>query len=97
EASEHLAQLTGLARVQAKFQGPDSPSAKLTHDITVQLKQARCAHPMLPRPLERMEVTARLVDGVVPEATLTAASGPTRLEARIADFRLPDHKPECVC
>src|SRR5262245_17522871 len=71
----HLGQLTGLVRVQAKLQVPDVPSKKLAHDITVQLKQGRCSHPLLPRPLERIDFSARLIDGVIPEATLTAASG----------------------
>ncbi|MFO0843658.1 MAG: AsmA-like C-terminal region-containing protein [Gemmataceae bacterium] len=89
QAAAHLAHLAGQASVSARLQVPDDPAKKLTYDVSFQLNRARFSHPILPRPLERLQLTGRLVDGVVPAATLTATCGTTRLEARAADVRLP--------
>lgn len=90
----HLAKLTGVGSVQVKLQLPEDPSKPITHDVTVQLNQGHCTHPMLPRALDQMQLTARLVNGVVPEATMTAASGRAKASLRIANLRLPNSRPD---
>ncbi len=94
EAGTHLARLTGLASVQVKLQLPDRPGARLSYDGTLRLTRGRVEHDLLPWPLERLAVTARLVDGVFPEIEATAWGGKTSVEARAADLRLPDHRPD---
>jgi hypothetical protein len=94
ELSATLAHFSGVAQVEAKLQLPENPAGKLTHDISLRLSGGGCTHPFFPRPLEKIEFSARMVDGVVPLAQLKAQSGPARLEARLARLRLPCGKPD---
>jgi hypothetical protein len=94
DAGTQLARLTGLADLRVKLQLPDRPGNPVAYDATLHLTQGKYEHDLLPRPLERLSLTARLLNGVIPEAKLTASSGPTNIEARVADFRLPEHKPD---
>jgi hypothetical protein len=61
------------------------------------LRRGRCKHERLPVELHNIDLSARLVDGVVPEAKLTAASGPARFEARVANLRAPADPSETAC
>ena len=61
--------------------------------MTAKLHDGRFVHKMLPAPLEKIEVTARAIDGRVPLATLKAASGAATVEARVADFDIPFDYP----
>jgi hypothetical protein len=84
--------LTGLASITARLRiQPDGPRP-LSYDVTARLSDGRFTHPLLPLSLEKMDVRAHCVDGRVTAATLSAASGTTRLDVRVADLLLPGRK-----
>ncbi|MFO0876359.1 MAG: AsmA-like C-terminal region-containing protein [Gemmataceae bacterium] len=96
EVGQHLTGFSATGSVQARLQVPEDPAARISHDVSVQLRHGRLAHPQLPRNLDTFEFTGRVVDGVVPEAKLSAGSGVTRLTARVTDVRIPERKPTTV-
>jgi hypothetical protein len=51
--------------------------------------RGRAAHALLPAPLETVALEARLADGAVASAKLSASCGRAGVEARLADLRLP--------
>ncbi len=89
EVTAHLTQLTGQAQLSARIQLADDSDKPIAHQVSLKLMQARLAHPLLPRPLERLEFQASLVDGIVSRATLTAQHGNARLTAQVVELRLP--------
>jgi hypothetical protein len=91
-----LNQLSGLAEVHAKLQSYDEATGKppFSYDVSARLKQGRCQHPLLPDVLEEIDFAGHCADGMVSEAELSARSGPARLHARVADFRIPEKKED---
>ena len=89
QAAAFLDQLTGQAEIHAKVQLHDAGPRPYSYDVSGHFRQGRCAHPFLPTPLEQIDLEARCINGVVPAARLSAASGNAVLQAPLADFHLP--------
>lgn len=92
EIGQHLARVSGIGKIQATVEVPGQPDQPVTYEAALTLAEGRCTHPLLPAPVDHFELTARLVNGHIPEAHLKATSGVTRLEARVADVRLPHQR-----
>jgi hypothetical protein len=94
ELASHLSGLSATGQVRAKLQIPADPSKPVAHDVTVNLRDGRWSHPRLPRPLEAISFSTRLVDGVLPEAKLTATCAGAKLDARAVDVKIPTSRPD---
>jgi hypothetical protein len=94
EAASQLATLTGKADVHASVQVSESDTQPVRYDVSAHLCNGRCDHPQWPTVFEEIDLEARCRDGVIPEARLTAISGGARLQARLADCRLPADRQE---
>jgi hypothetical protein len=77
----HLAKLTATAAVQADLTYTPDTAPAWRHDVRVELKDGRFAHPDLPWPVEKLAMKARSVDGRVKieEATAQVGSALVRL------------------
>lgn len=96
EVADHLRQLRGQGKVQAQLAYYPGSPYPLAYDLTAQLSGGEFGHARLPLPLDHVEAWLRLVNGKVPEARLTARSGPARLEASLKDLTLPTHPPDSL-
>src|SRR5205085_12336249 len=71
----HLAKLTVTAAVYADLTYTPDATPAWRHDVRVELKDGRFAHPDLPWPIEKLAVKARSVDGRVKVEEATAQVG----------------------
>lgn len=87
-------QLNGLASISGQVSHPGEAGGPIGHDLTLRLRNGRLRHEWLPGTVEGIDLTVRLNDGKIPEARLTAASGPARLEARLEGVTLAAVPPD---
>lgn len=87
-------QLVGRASISGQVSHPGEAGGPIGHDLTLHLRNGRLRHEWLPGTVEGIDLTVRLTDGKIPEARLTAASGPARLEARLEDVTLAAVPPD---
>lgn len=94
ELTGKIGQLTGHACCRGEVTLPGDGPGKPTYDCTLQLRNGRFRHELLPAPLDAIDLTVRLVDGAIPLVRLQAASGPARLTGEVRQVRLPASREE---
>ena len=75
-----LAKLNARAAISADLTYAPGSSAGLHHDVRVTVKDGSFHHDELPWPLEKMEASARIIDGSLKLEKATAQAGPVALE-----------------
>jgi hypothetical protein len=89
ELAGHLRQLHGTGNVQASLVYHPGMTRPLDYDVTARLTNGEFTHASLPLPLEQLDASVHCVNGKVPTASLTARSGPAKLEVSLKDLDLP--------
>jgi len=75
-----LSKLTARAAVSADLTFTPGTTPPLRHDVRVTVKDGRFAHDDMPWPLEKLEASARLVDGSLKVEKASAQAGPVMLD-----------------
>jgi hypothetical protein len=96
EAAVHLRQLQATGSVQAALVYQPASYSPWTYDVTAVLREGSFRHARLPLPLEDAEATARVVNGHVPRARLSARAGTGRIRVTLTDAFWPIQSPTCL-
>jgi hypothetical protein len=88
EPASHLRLLQGTGKLEADLAYHPGTPSPLRHEVRLTLQQGQLSHARLPLPLTQLEVSAHLVDGVIPHAHATARAGSARVELTLDDLTL---------
>ncbi len=80
EAASHARQLTGTGSLEADLRYHPKAPRPWSYDVRGQLTRGTLNDAKIPQPLENLQAKVRFVDGQVIVETLTAESGPLRVE-----------------
>jgi hypothetical protein len=86
EAAAHARQLHALARLEATLDYRPQSAESLNYDLRANLSQGEFSHAELPLPLDHLEASLRCTNGQIPLATVSARSGPARLDVTAKDI-----------
>ena len=92
----YLGKLTATASVQADLTYTPETTPAWRHDVRVEVKDGRLEHPDLPRPVEKIAVKLRSVDGRVKVEEAAAKIGPATVKLSLetrADLASGGRKP----
>jgi hypothetical protein len=95
-AAAHLRQLSGTGEVHALLAHQPGAVEPWTYDVACRLSGGEWRHACLPVPLEKVEASLHCKNGQVPEARLTAQSGPAKVAVTLKDLAWPGHPPSCI-
>ncbi len=84
-------EVTGLADIDAKVESHPARSPSLHYDVAFAVHKTNVKHPLLPLPLEELEASGRVVDGVVTLDRAQARADGTVIRATaVSQFPNPD-------
>ena len=96
ETAAQVRQLRGVGQVQAAVGYHPGSAQPCTYDVTCRLLKGELDHALLPKPLEKLDATIRIVNGRIPLAHFTARSGDARMELTLKDVVPPAKMPTAI-
>lgn len=86
DLADNARQLQGTAAVRADVRYRPGTAQPWSHDVRCELTKGSLVHGLLPLPLEQLNASLHVVDGLVTRGELNARSGPTELKLAVKDL-----------